>query len=201
MENIYIYSVGIDPFSSNTSYTYNVAWLNPDYGNGAVNVTFTGYKNPYEINAAIRAAIVLFMWTFYAAVVDPKNIYFPMAEQTPVPKVISYPTCALNTAYQVTTETEIGITGSVNTSLTLTAGASGALIFETADDSGFTLNVEEVGRIQSGLTGSLAVLFNVSNLNGATITGTVSALKHWRVRSATATGTPTYSLIKVRYAA
>ena len=78
---------------------------------------------------------------------------------------------ALNTIFQISANRNAWASYSIDitTSLSLVAGASGSVIFETASNSAFTLNVESIASSSNGNTGALAVGLNLTQLSTANL--------------------------------
>lgn len=112
-------------------------------------------------------------------------------------KTYNYPTRTLGTAFQVSTTTESSVRYSLRiaNTITLTGGAAGDVVLETADDSAFTTNVHEIGRVGNGNTGTLVIGLTLNDSIGVQIEGLIPAGKYARLRSITTTGTPTYTFL------
>lgn len=107
----------------------------------------------------------------------------------------SYLTPTLNSAAQLSATRDAFVSYAVDIAVTisLTAGATGTVFLEIADDSGFTTNVQELARFVNGNTGTLTIGLNLTqNLTG-TLTGIVPAGKYRRLRTANTVGTPTFT--------
>lgn len=109
----------------------------------------------------------------------------------------SYPTRTIGTAFQVSTTSDASVHYSVRiaNTLTLSGGAAGDIVLEIADDSGFTTNVHELGRVGNGNTGTLVVGLTLNDSIAVQVNGDVPAGKYARLRSVTSTGTPTYTYL------
>lgn len=106
-------------------------------------------------------------------------------------RVFQNPTRSLNTAFQISTTRDAAVIYTVDISVTslILAGQSGRVYLEYADDSGFTTNVVTVSSSPNATGGVL----NVTNLGSGNVTGWIPAGKYARIRTANATGAPTYT--------
>lgn len=101
----------------------------------------------------------------------------------------------LNTCFQPssTRDTLDNYSVDISTSLTLTAGQSGIVFLEMSDDSGCSVNTQELSRAANGNTGTLAIGLNlVQNVTGA-LTGFVPAGKWIKLLSSNILNTPTFT--------
>lgn len=112
-------------------------------------------------------------------------------------KAFSYPTRALNTAYQPSTtrDTLVFLSISMSCALSLTTGQSGQSILEIADDAAFTTNVRTLATVSNSSTGTLVIGLNTVNGQGAVVSGVVPAAKYYRTRIVNVTGTPTSTAV------
>jgi hypothetical protein len=104
-------------------------------------------------------------------------------------------TRSLNTAYQISTTRNILVNYSVDiaTSLSLTSGATGTVFLEIADDSGFTTNIQEIGRFVNSNTGTLAIGLGLTQSVTGNLGGFIPLNKYTRLRTANTLGTPTFT--------
>lgn len=112
-------------------------------------------------------------------------------------RTYSNPSRSLNTAFQVSTTQDSRVRYSVRiaNTLTLSGGAAGDVVLEYADNSGFTTNVKEVGRVGNGNTGTLVVGLTLNDAIAVQVDGEIPAGKYVRLRTSNTTGTPTYTIL------
>lgn len=101
----------------------------------------------------------------------------------------------LNSVFQISATKDCLVSYSVDisSSITLATGQSGTVFLEIASDSGFTSNVQELGRFVNGISGTLAVGLNLVQDVTGTLSGYVPAGYYCRMRTANNTGTPTFN--------
>lgn len=104
-------------------------------------------------------------------------------------------TRSLNSAFQVSTTRDSFVNYSVDiaTSVSISGGEVGTVHLEIADDSGFTTNVQQIGRESSGSTGTFVLGLAIDQTGTASLSGFVPAGKYVRIRTADTTGTPTFT--------
>lgn len=102
---------------------------------------------------------------------------------------------SLNSSFQPssTRDSLVNYSVEVSTSLSLTGGAQGTVFLEIASDSGFTTNVQEVGRFTNANTGTLTVGLALTQTVTANLTGYIPAAYYVRLRTVNTTGTPTFT--------
>ena len=112
-------------------------------------------------------------------------------------KVFTNPSRSVNSAFRVSTTTVSNIAYSVSiaNTLNLSGGAAGLVYLEYADDSGFTTNVKEAGRVGNSNSGGLVVGLSLNDQVTLQVSGMIPAGKYVRLRTVNTTGTPTYTLI------
>ncbi len=116
--------------------------------------------------------------------------------QTMMPKrAFSNPVRTLNTAYQIsaTRDCQASYSIDITTSLSLLAGTSGTVFFETAENVAFTTNVKTIASFTNANTGALAVGLNLNQTETADMTRIVEAGLYVRLRTANNLGTPTFT--------
>lgn len=113
----------------------------------------------------------------------------------PSARIFSAASRSLNTAFQISTSSDVSVNYSVDiaATLSLTTGQVGTIILEYADNSGMSTNVIEVGRYVNGNAGSLAIGLNLTQTSTANIGGMIPAGKYVRIRTINTTGTPTFT--------
>jgi hypothetical protein len=101
----------------------------------------------------------------------------------------------LNTAFQISTTRDAFATYCVDiaASISLTAGQTGTVFLDYADDIGFTTNLITIGRTSNGNTGSLTVGLNLTQTATASVSGLIPAGKFVRIRTVNTTGSPTFT--------
>lgn len=102
---------------------------------------------------------------------------------------------SLNSAFQPSSTRDCLVNYSVDitTSITLTTGQSGTVFLEIASDSGFTTNVQELGRFLNGNTGTLTLGLSLTQSVTGTLSGYVPAGYYARLRTVNNTSTPTFT--------
>ena len=102
---------------------------------------------------------------------------------------------SLNSAFQPSSTRECLVNYSVDiaTSLTLISGQSGVVFLEMASDSGFTTNVQELGRFVNGQTGTLTIGLSLSQNVTGNLSGYLPAGYYCRLRTSNTVGTPTFT--------
>ncbi len=107
----------------------------------------------------------------------------------------SNPARTLNSAFQISGSRDclVSYTVDIACTISLTAGQTGTLTLEYADDSGFTTNVVTVQTAVNANTGALTIGLNLTQTTTAGITGVVPAGKYVRIRTANTIGTPSFT--------
>lgn len=104
---------------------------------------------------------------------------------------------ALNTAFQVSADrfAYASYSVSIGTSISISGGQSGSAILEIATDSGFTTNVQELGRINNNQTGTLTIGLALSQNITGNLSGSIPPGYYARIRTVNNTGTPSFSYV------
>lgn len=102
---------------------------------------------------------------------------------------------SLNTVYQLSSTRDSLVTYSVEIScaLSLTTGQAGTVFLEIASNSGFTLNVQELGRFSNANSGTLTIGLNLVQAISGNLSGYIPAGYYMRLRTANVTSTPTFT--------
>lgn len=102
---------------------------------------------------------------------------------------------SLNSAFQISSTRDSLVNYSIDIActLSLTTGQTGTVFLEIASDSGFTTNVQELGRSVNGNTGTLTLGLNLTQNATSTLSGYVPAGYYCRIRTANTVGTPTFN--------
>jgi hypothetical protein len=102
---------------------------------------------------------------------------------------------SLNTGFQLSTTRDALINYSVDISCTisLVTGQTGTVFLEIASDSGFTTNLQELGRSVNGNTGTLTIGLNLTQNATGTLSGFVPAAYYCRLRTANTVGAPVFT--------
>jgi len=102
---------------------------------------------------------------------------------------------SLNSGFQINASRDALVNYSVDiaTTLSLTTGQAGTVFLEIASDSGFTTDLQELGRFVNGNTGTLAIGLSLSQNVSGNLRGYVSAAYYVRLRTSNDTGTPTFT--------
>lgn len=106
----------------------------------------------------------------------------------------TYPTRALNTAFQVSTTQDAHVTYTVDISVTslLLAGSSGRVYLEYADNAAMTTNLVTVNESPNSVGGVL----NITNVGPGNVQGWIPAGKYVRIRTAAVSGSPTFTFVR-----
>lgn len=102
---------------------------------------------------------------------------------------------SLNSGFQISTTRDSLVNYSVDVSATLSlvTGQVGTVFLEIASDSGFTTNLQELGRFVNGNSGTLTIGLNLTQNVTGTLSGFVPSGYYARLRTANTTGTPTFT--------
>lgn len=119
---------------------------------------------------------------------------------SPTTRSYSYPTRSLNSAFQISTTQDADVVYSVDIScaLSLSGGASGTVILETATNSGFTTGVQTVSQATTSNTGTLTIGLALTQIGTAVLKGLIPKSNWVRLRTANNTGTPTITFQKAQ---
>lgn len=147
-----------------------------------------------SLNATIAAAIA----TYAAANSITVGAIEWGVSSTGVSFATSYPTRAVNTAYQVTGNTLVVSSIEIDATLSLTSGAKGTVTLKYADDSGITTNVKTASVGVNGNTGTLTIGLNTVGAGGGNVMGFVPAGKYYKFVTTNTTGTPTYTVLSTQ---
>jgi len=101
---------------------------------------------------------------------------------------------SLNTGFQVSLTRDAMVNYSVDISclLSLTVGETGTLFLEIANDSNFSIGLQELARFVNGAAGSLSIGLNLNQTSTATVSGFVPAGSYVRLRAANTVGSPQF---------
>jgi hypothetical protein len=104
---------------------------------------------------------------------------------------------SLNSAFQVSSTrwSTVRYSVDISTTVSLTGGAVGRVILETATNSGFTTGVQELQSFGNGNTGTLVVGLVLTQSATACLSGDVPPGNYVRLRTVNITGTPTFNYI------
>jgi hypothetical protein len=159
--------------------------------NSAIGYTPYDASNPsgYVNQAGARASVSLTTTGSGAATYNSSTGVLNIP--APVTRSYTYPTRALNTAFQISATREAMVSYSVDITVAalLLAGTSGRVYLEYADNSTMTTNLITVGSTANSIGGVL----NVNNLATANLAGLIPAGKFVRLRTANVSGTPTFT--------
>jgi len=113
----------------------------------------------------------------------------------PAVRTQSAQTRSFNSGFQVSTTRDSLVTYSVDVSCTstLASGQTGTVFLEIASDSGFTTNLQEVGRFVNSCTQTLGLTVTMVQAVTGNIGGYVPAGYYVRLRTANTLGTPTFT--------
>lgn len=110
-------------------------------------------------------------------------------------KSFSYPTRALNTAFQPSASRDASVAYSIDVActLSLSGGQTGTVFLEICSNSSFSSGVQEICRFVNGNTGTLTVGLNITQDVTSVLSGFVPAGYYARIRTANTSGTPTFA--------
>ncbi len=119
----------------------------------------------------------------------------PSIPAAPAARVQAATTRTLGTGFQVdaTRDSMVSYSVDIACALSLSGGQTGTVFLEIASDSGFTTNLQEVGRSVNGNAGTLTLGLNTTQTSTVTLTGFVPGGYYCRLRSVNTTGTPTFT--------
>lgn len=102
---------------------------------------------------------------------------------------------SLNSVFQISASrpSSVVYTVEIASALSLTSGQSGTVFLEIASDSGFTTDVQELGRFVNGNTGTLAIGLALTQTISSPLSGFVPSAYYVRLRTANNVGTPTFT--------
>ena len=106
-------------------------------------------------------------------------------------------TRSFNSPFQVSTTRDASVfySASILNALSLAGGSVGAIILEIATNSGFSSGVQELGRISNSNTGTLVIGLALNDSVATQLSGYVPAGYWVKLRTATSSGTPTYTYL------
>lgn len=151
-------------------------------------------NSPVSVQAGLTGAAISYAagqgYTITASDVIMGTIFAPNN------RTFTNPTRSLNTAFQVsaTQDSQVAYTVNVAATLSLTSGATGTVLLEYADDSGFTTNVVTVQTSVNGNTGTLAIGLGLTQTGTASLSGMIPAGKYAKLVTANTAGTPTFTM-------
>lgn len=159
--------------------------------------TIAGYGITDDTSAA-RAAVSLTTTgttglATYSSATGVLNV--PNYTYTPPVRVVSNPTRALNTCFQVsaTRDAQVSYAVDVTATLTLTAGARGSVYLRTYTNSACSTGQVTVVSGSSGIPSILAVAVGLQNLGTTSLPGIVLAGLWARLETVNDTGTPVFA--------
>jgi len=188
--NTFVFAVNANMFGTST----NMTVANASTTNGLVSRTAWNALVSQVNGLATSTVQIQSDWT------QASTTARDYIKNKPADRVFTNPSRSFNSSFRVSTTTISNVSYSISIAnvLTLTGGAAGLAILEYADDSGFTTNVKEVGRIGNSNTGGLVVGLTLNDQITAQVAGMVPAGKYVRIRTSNTTGTPTYTLISAQ---
>lgn len=174
----------VDPSNSETDMDFGFFWFNNDSENLFICKDAT-------IGSEVWSK---FVFTTDLATVAFSGSYNDLSNTPPAPSPSSA-SRSLNSSFQIssTRNTLVSYSVDVSCSITLTAGQTGTVFLEYADDSGFTANVVEVCRFVNSNSGTLTIGLNLIQAVTGTLSGFIPSAKYCRIRTANTSGTPTFT--------
>lgn len=107
----------------------------------------------------------------------------------------SYVTRSLNSCFQLSTARDVQVVYPVEiaTTSTLASGQQGTVFLEVSDDSGCSVNTQEVMRFTNGNSQALGLTVTMVQTISGGLTGTIPATKYGKLRTQNVMGTPTFT--------
>lgn len=172
-----------------------VILINPNgtvNSNGSTTVSIASGSQA-DIRSAIDTATVGYA-SGLGYTISPSDVVSTL--QPTIVRTFTNPTRSLNSAFQVssTQDAMVAYTVNVAATLSLTSGATGTVVLEYADDSGFTTNVVTVQTTVNGNTGTLAIGLGLTQTGTASLSGMIPIGKYARIRTVNTVGTPTFTM-------
>lgn len=102
---------------------------------------------------------------------------------------------SLNSGFQISTLRDCMVHYSVDIAATMSliAGQTGTIFLEIASNSGFSTNLQELGRFVNGNSGTLTIGLNLTQTVSGNLSGFVPAGYYCRIRTDNTSGTPTFT--------
>lgn len=153
------------------------------------------YTSPASIQAYAATCILAYAsGKGYTNIATSADITWANAALSAMNRSVSYPSLAVNTARQASTNQDADVTASVDitTALSLSGGAAGKVTLQYADNNTFTTNLVSVSEGTTSNTGTLTIGLALSQIGTAIVKGIVPANKYYRLLTTNITGTPTY---------
>lgn len=181
--------LGIQAYLKDSSGTYSGSYIT------TIDPLLT--DNTAIIKAAAEAAMIAYLVA--NGLPTPDTVEW-LVNADSDPFSFANPSRTLNSAFQIDANRAAQVSYAVNVScaLSLTAGQSGTVFLEYADDSGFTTNVVQVNSFVNGNTGTLAIGLALTQVATGTLAGMIPAGKYVRLRTANSTGSPTFTFVSAQ---
>lgn len=159
--------------------------------NRNVDVNVPSITTPQDLYDAFIAAIIADAATLSYTITEKDVTWAGWS----APRAQSTASRSLNSGYQISTERDSFVSYSVDVSCTLSlvTGQSGTVYLEIADNSGFSVNLQEVARFVNANSGTLTLGLNLTQAVTGTLSGFVPAGKYVRLRTANNVGTPMFN--------
>jgi len=115
--------------------------------------------------------------------------FVPATKKTQIPAIRQ-----LNLAFQISPfhDALVNYCIDISCNISLSSGQLGVAYLEIASDVGFTQNVQELGRIANGNSGSLSIGLNLTINTTATLSGYVPSGYYSRIRTSNNLGIPIF---------
>lgn len=171
---------------------YSIQWANLTGKPSFATVATTGAYADLSGKPTIPAAQVQSDWAqSNSGAVD----FIKNKPSTPAARSQLAQTRSFNSGFQVSTTRDALVTYSVDVSCTstLVAGQTGTVFLEIASDSGFTTNLQEVGRFVNSCTQTLGLTVTMVQAVTANVGGYIPAGYYVRLRTVNTLGTPTFT--------
>lgn len=128
----------------------------------------------------------------------PKTDQMNAAIAAAIPsRVQSSASRSFNSAFQVDALRDAFVSYSVEvlSELTSSTEETGTIFLEIASDSGFTMNVQEIGRVVNGKSGSLTSGLTVTSIVAGVLSGIIPSAYYVRLRTENTVGTPAFTYV------
>lgn len=151
--------------------------------------------NNYDFKNSVLSALQVWAITNSLPAVNTGDIFWSTVQDAPIQ---SSATRSLNSAFQVsaTQNSSASYSVDITSSLSLSGGTVGTVFLEICATSGFSSGVQTLDQFTNGQTGTLTIGLALSQVGTANLTGFIPAGYYARLRTASSTGTATFTYQK-----